>query len=70
MMINGQQLFAIVYKIIKAARPYKNAQDGSYEASLYYESCEAVKRLRLDSEALEEYDEALRELKALEDFTY
>jgi len=49
--INGQQLFAIVQRIIKASKPYIGAQDGSFEASLYYHSCEEVKRLRSESEA-------------------
>ena len=47
---NGQQLFAIVQRIIKASKPYYGCSDGSYEASLYYHSCEEIKRLNQVSE--------------------
>jgi hypothetical protein len=51
--MDGQQLFAMVQRIIQASRPYQDAQDGSYEASLYYHSCEEVERLNQASDSLE-----------------
>ena len=54
--MDGQHLFAMVQRIMKASKTYQNAQDGSYEASLYYHSCEEVKRLRSESEASEGYE--------------